>query len=69
VVEVDEAGWSARDASTSSALSKKDVSRAIRDNFEKVMGLHGQVVSFELHGEHLTCLRSRSSRTLRALLP
>jgi hypothetical protein len=56
LVEVDEAGWAEKDESTATSgalLSKKDVSRAIRDNFEKVAGLRGQVVSFELHGRYL----------------
>jgi hypothetical protein len=58
LVEVDEAGWAEqKDASTATSgalLSKKDVSREIRENFEKVAGLRGQVVSFELHGRYLT---------------
>lgn len=70
-MEVDEAGWAAKDASTalSSALSKKDVSRAIRENFEKVMGLGGQVASFELHGEYHGRARRGSVCHHRAILP
>ena len=70
LVEVDEAGWAGKDlsTSTSSALSKKDVSRAIRENFEKIMGLRGQAVSFELHGEFSGRVR-RSVCCLRVMVP
>jgi RNase P/RNase MRP subunit POP5 len=39
--------------SSANLLSKKDVSKAIRDNFEALMGLHGATASFELHGRPL----------------